>query len=222
MKSEWLHVCAPCSYPNTEPATLLQASCNRLGVKLHLFGMGTSWINFINVKLEPLREHLKTVNEVYVLVMDCTDTLLLRGEDAILEAVSSYGDTIVCASNRVLYPWELKHEDYPELKTPYRYLNAGIIGGPHGMVQDAVERIFAREPVNGWCDQAEWAREYTEGHCVVDQYCRLAQNMSDGGADDVVVDGTQLYNTVTSTYPCVVHFGGHVGGREALWKTLNS
>lgn len=214
-----LHVCTPCVYPNTDPIKLLVRSGERVGIKVHPYGLGGKWVSFYTVKLPPLREYIKGVKEPYILILDGTDTLIMQNEEKIVEAIDFYKGKVVAEANIVLYPWEANPDDYPETPNHYRYLCSGMIAGPTQKVEELVTEICTRPPVDGWHDQTEWMKLYAEGRMKIDYECRLCQDMTDGAGDTKLTD-KGMFNTLTNTYPCTAHWGGHVGGREFWWNAI--
>lgn len=214
-----LHVCTPCCYPSVEPMRLLGRSGERVGIKVYPYGVGIPWVSFYTVKLLPLLGYIKTVNEPYILILDATDTLILQNEEKIVAAIEFYKGEVVGEANIKLYPWDANPDDYPETPNHYRYLCSGMIAGPTREVEKLVEEICARPPVDGWHDQTEWMRLYTEGKMKIDYECRLCQDMTDG-ARDTKLTNKGMFNTLTNTYPCTAHWSGHVGGREFWWNAI--
>lgn len=222
-----LHVCAPSYYGDdgTKPLELLMRSCEENGIALHAYGIGKRWITNWECKLDGFLEHLKTVQEPYVLQLDGCDTLVMAQDFEILGAVVNK-KRVTISAEKGLYPLSLKELEWPETLEGYRYVNSGCIIGPVEEMRECVKDILAHkdEIVDKNCDQEGWGRLYNRGGCELDSQCFLCQNMSQAAHFDVkpkgVGDKLYMFNHVTRTFPRIAHWSGRMGGRKEWYERL--
>lgn len=223
-----LHVCTPNFYEDTGVAVckrlVLQDSCKRVGIKLHPFGEGKQWNGNWEAKLVEFEKYLRGVEEPYVMMIDGDDSLMVRGAAAILAEFNSYKAPVLLAANKKPWPQTVECFNFPRTDG-YSYPNAGGVIGYTIRVWEAVAYILnhADAIMDTRSDQEGWVREYLRLNNTVgiDHWCKIFQNMSAGGDEDVRVPSL-VYNRVTDSNPCVIHFGGRTKGREEMWEKIKN
>lgn len=209
-----------CVYPSTQPIHMLQASADRLDIKLQPYGVGESpggWGDIKVTKLLPCLDRLKAKGYTHVLYIDGVDSLFVRGYDAIMDEYYALASPELLMSTEVdCWPLgRLAPFFDSDAQTRFRYPNAGqymgeidYIAEKFAMLQQEYFRIF------GDVDQA-W----------------ITQGIVDGKMDGLVLDTTcsifqSMSGAATSRNPdtCVLHFNGGyvdpVDGRDARMKPV--
>ena len=217
-----LHVCCPCHYPHAGPAELLIKSGKKFGVEVHPYGVGKVWGGHWNCKIDGFLEYAKTVKEDYKMMVDGDDSLIVRdGWDTIPFIC---GDRVVASCGRQIWPFHLNVDDFPEVPTENRFLNAGCIVGPTKKIVACLESINRCKNIihSSMSDQEPWCYAYFQRHeCVIDYYCLIGQVMSDAGCYQTEVRNGWIYNKHTHTFPFVIHYAGRLPGREAMAGILD-
>lgn len=158
---------------------LLEASCERVGIGLTIFGLGDTYENS-RFKVRALRAGLETIGDDYelVLMVDAFDSLFVRGLDSILNQWQRLNAPIVFSAERNCHPPDgPRPEDYPPAPNDYRFLNSGGILGEVKTVCRTLETFDVPERWVLPDDQGFWARLYITGAApiVLDHQCRIFQ-----------------------------------------------
>jgi|WetSurMetagenome_2_1015567.scaffolds.fasta_scaffold04516_5 hypothetical protein len=216
-----VHVCAPCAYGgDVRAAELLQKSCDKAGVPLHLVGTDTSWTSHFSVKVPTMIKHLRRLHPYdIVMTIDCTDTLLLAGKKELFSTLKGLDNTILmsaersCESDRSLAPQLNNIAHFRGM-----YPNSGGIVGRAGALLNAyldLMTYYAREQ-----DQESW-HLYCIAHpdrVVLDCVGDVFLSMHD--AQEYEVKAGRVWTDLWSC-PAVLHYAGRVSGREEMWEKLN-
>lgn len=211
-----VHVCAYAAFPDrAERVSLLQASCDRLGIHLHLFG--ENHLSTYNGKVLDFAEYLKGVEESHVLMLDGTDTLMV-------DRVEDHAG-ILFATEGNCWPmpdWAKNYPNPPEICV-HPYLNSGCILGEREALQGMLEEIKANKFTH-WhashSDQHAYTCAFLDGWGDLDYWGNLCLCLSKASLPYEVVDG-KVYIPLTRAWPKVLHYCGGVPGREKMWKELN-
>ena len=187
----------------------------RYGLQIEPLGLGTAWRggDMFNgpgggQKINLLRPALQQLPPEQ-------PTLFVDGYDTI---ICGHAADIVAAWNRTcngplfaaeVYCWPDKHriDDYPQIDTPYRFLNSGAFIGKAGDLLGIVEDSIDDHAD----DQLYYTERFLSGkyNIALDSNCQLFQCLN-GALDDVQSDEGRgmLFNRRTETWPAVIHANG--------------
>ena len=114
------------------------------------------------------------------------------------------------------WPDENLKDQYPEVDSPLKYLNSGVIIGYVG----ELKKITAEEIENTEDDQLYYTQKYLSGEFDIklDHKCEIIQNLS--FFDQVRINKlkSKLENTLFKTVPCIIHGNGDVNVKMDLYK----
>lgn len=218
-----LVVCSPCYYSSREPLKFLLDSAKEQDIQVHLYGEGKVFPGWIPIKVNGLREFLKTRDESHVLYTDGADAFFTGELSSIRDMYELAGaPPLLMSAELECYPYYELGPNFPDHGLPnrYPYPNAGQFIGERDYIIDCLDVLEA--DYYGGNDQGWWQLGIVDGKMNVqlDSGCDLFQTMS-GGADQhvSVLDGF-VVNHVTGGAPCLMHFNGHSGDIEAFYKEV--
>jgi hypothetical protein len=213
-----------------------KASWNRFGVDPVLLGWGQTFLGF-GCKLKWLAEYLEQRHEFkYLLFCDAFDTVTTCGPNSILEnfqklaseTVSHPGrphaPEIIFSAERNCWPDADRAREYPSAKSPYRFLNSGLMIGLTSAFRQLLERGHASDvPPNGR-DQATYTDFFLRQTAPIslDYDCRIFQSLW-GSLPDVEWHGGKqaIRNRITGEYPLIFHGNGNTDMTQVLqWLRL--
>ena len=193
---------------------------------------------FVNnrVKDELLKRYLMTLDEEEIVMFsDGYDTLLMAGEDEILEKYYRTDCDLLVSAEANCFPERSLSEKYPVCDTIYRYLNCGGFIGKAGAIKAFLyTEISAPGEGFPWSNQYIWTQKYLQdtGKLKLDSQCDLfctfftaiagyptpedAMNhpeaytrlYSEWFYHHFVIREGRIFNKLTGTWPCNVHFNG--------------
>lgn len=218
----------------------LKASCALLGLSLDALVVEQSSYSGNRVKDELLRSYLAGVDdEEIVLFTDGYDTLMLAGEDEILEKFERAGTDLLVSAETYCFPWEELAGQYPVTDSPYRYLNSGGMIGRAGFIKELLDReVVIPSDKFEWSNQYVWAIRYLQDttQMKLDTQCEVFCTgspevtffaLSEADRENPIayirsyhewfyrnfsVEDGRVFNRITGTYPCNMHFNGRSGG----------
>lgn len=175
-----------------------------------------------NIQGPDVIELLERRTEKIIMAVDCADVLFLTDAEEILTKFESLNTELIYSTERECWPniartWEILNafDGYSKC------LNAGgWIGHREYAIHCLKEaiRLYRHNPPDKSYDidgmQAWMANVIAYGgpNVGLDRNCVIFQTTSGISLDDLQYEktkmGKRLYNTVTNTYPCVVHFNG--------------
>uniref|UniRef100_A0A6H1ZG62 PLOD1-3-like GT domain-containing protein n=1 Tax=viral metagenome TaxID=1070528 RepID=A0A6H1ZG62_9ZZZZ len=223
-----MHVCTTFYDPSGQNAATICTSAARHGIAVANFGAKSRFDGFLRTKLIPLRNHLAGVANDIVLFLDGNDTIIEADEKEILAAWGRFGGVVV-GSELVNWPYAHLKGKMDALaakagsKSPYHYLDTGLIMGRRQEVIGVLDAVIASVPQYAAAmpatkkeiledDVGLFALNITDGRIgvTIDYGCALIaalRNVNDRKAYSFV--GGRLFLRATKTKPCVVHCNGH-------------
>jgi len=124
-----LDVCTPAFYPDERGLVRLKRTAEMFGIKVHPYGVGQKWENFVDSKLLGLRKFAQESTADLVLMVDAIDTLFCGTPDDIINGfVRSGAKSVLVAGDKFLFPHKslYSHNWGNDL---LRYPCAGVILG---------------------------------------------------------------------------------------------
>jgi hypothetical protein len=211
---------SPAFYPNPRQCKHLIESCSTLNLNLHLFGFGEPWPGYVEAKVVRLLWEIERIECDHVMVTDAVDSFVMADEEEIMECFKSSGSECVISAEKNCWPYEALARHYPKSISPWRYVNSGGFMG----TKDAICKLLREmhdslSASNGGYEQFTMSLVYLNGFpAQLDTLCRLFQTASDARREEFAWHGNRLYNTVTKSYSCVIHFNGHTAGIEKTFE----
>lgn len=155
--------------------------------------------------------YAKQTDCTHLFAIDAHDTFVIGTmEEAMNKIVVNYNeDGILLNAERACWPYEQWSMLYPDLQSPWRYLN----GGCQFFNVDAFCRMFEANPIRHEDnDQVVLAKTYlTKRHIFrmeLDNSCRVFQSISHCNETDFKFENGRLKNTHTHTEPVIIHGNG--------------
>lgn len=216
---------------------LLKASCSVEGVDLVCLSCDDSKYSGNLIKDELLLEYLEEVDsDELILFTDAYDTTFVGSEAEILEKYSRFEKEVVFSAEVASWPDSDAAKRYDVTgDNPYRFLNCGGYIGPAGLIKELllspVEKECSFYPES---NQYGWVLRYFENRdrIAIDTNCELfctfcpepnetledvlkqieanefAKRKRRWFADNFEVKDGRVYNKITGTWPCHLHFNG--------------
>lgn len=217
-----LSVITACLFLDRQPIHWLDDSCKRFGIDLRPYGIGESWTSWPNVKVTRMLECFKREKAdgyTHTLYTDGRDSFFVRPLKVAIDAYEGMGKpSCLMATEPANYPRPELTDLFPDPGHKFRYLGAGqFIGELDYLIWawEMLQRDYpdgGTEPNNesGWMCHAFVTGKFGEGF-KLDTDCQIFQ--SAGNEDclvgkDVFVSSDGLFNRITDSYPCIVHFNG--------------
>jgi len=206
-------VVSPCFYPTEEPAAHLRNSCRRMGLDLLLYGVGQPFhAHGADAQVAKLVPVLEGLDDEYVVVTDCRDTLFLAGEVELMDEFRHYRTDLVMSAEKGCWPPEPEVvHGMPKTSLGYNYINAGQYMGKRKYILTCLHHLLSQYRKGGGLDnsQAWWPLALLRGELdfALDSKCRIFQTMSSGETYDLIPDRRILFH-LTGACPCSVHFNG--------------
>lgn len=216
-----------CFYPNQEPIQLLLDSCKRVGITMTPYGVGREYgADPVNAKMALLSEVLRLAKDyTHVLYTDGADALIVQPEGRIRYEYENLGKPpCLISAEAECAPVQRIGDRFPDPGTPYRYPCAGGFMGGTAYLAFKLQLLMSRylgTPLDR-NDQAYWSMGWADEllpGAKIDSHCRIFQTMS-GGAMSHVVARPSVRNTLTGSFPAVIHFNGRTQGIETFAKEI--
>ena len=201
-------------------------SLSRFGVSPTILGMG-EWWGGLMTKPRRLREWLRAggARGELLAVTDAFDVIFSSPPDEIAAAIGRR-DEVLFNAERGLFPRTDLAYAFPDVGSPWRYLNSGVIIGKPDRIHQLLEAMRLDEIVDdfisgdglhggggvhidpndqGWYQYAYAARPVPMS---LDVKCEVAQTLSGcDGSEFVWKDGV-CQNKITGSTPIIWHFNG--------------
>jgi len=205
-----------CNYadPQGLRAKPLVDSCAHYKVPLHLYG-GPVWPECRKAKLEYLLPELIQLQSrgwTHVMWIDAFDSLVLAEYPVICASyvVGMDAPRLLFSAEKNCFPYASLREKYPLTRSRWRYLCAGGWIGEIEYMRSVIPVALKNSDSND--DQGVWTRAFVSGllpEAKLDDSCLIFQNMH--SSPEPCVKNKALYNPITQTMPCTVHFNGGCG-----------
>lgn len=160
-----------CAYEKPELAAILAESCKLFGLPLmmceaaELNGVWPASGDMRLGKLVAALEGLKLIQETkaysHALWADGFDTFVQVNEGVIANRWRSLGDPpLILSAEKNCWPDEHYRDRYPQVKSEYRFINAGTWMGQVGYLVDVLSQMVEIHEPN---DQRTWTQFYLDG-----------------------------------------------------------
>ena len=163
-----------------------------------------TWGGFLD-KLHQTYKYLKAIDETHFIYTDAWDTVALRG--GLVDIPKLF-----FSSERACYPYADKAVLYPEVNSPFKYVNGGGFGGE---VSEFIKLYESHPPKDEMNDQVWLTNRYldsldsrNETDITLDLFCEVFQTLGFCQTENFIFD-SGLKNTITNTYPYFLHGNGH-------------
>lgn len=195
-------------YSETPQTIHMLKSCERLNLPVHnanpvkrLFTGNGDAINILYKALLELKDKYK-----YVIYSDGGDTFFVR-------SFKPPDNIVIYSGEKACWPIEAYAAEYPPALTPWHFLNAGNWCGEIALVIEFFERYGLsglRGDINGQQQITEaFLKALKDGFPItIDEACQYFQSVAFEHKGDFRMEGKQLHNLVTDTYPAVLHGNG--------------
>jgi len=202
----------------------LLISCDRLGINLQPYGIGSNYIDWRDIKITKFvaaAKRFKDAGFTHVFYTDGRDSFMLGGEFEIREKYRMLGQPPYLVScEDQCYPFPEYSHLFPDVGHPWRFIGAGQFICEIDYALDMwqkLERLYSGMPYENH-DQGWLERGYVENildpkEFVLDTGCEIFQCVREGlgkplSESRLEVEDQRVYNTVTNSCPCAIHFPG--------------
>lgn len=216
-------VCVSSRYPS-EPYyrfDVFLKSLDRLGIAPIILGMDEPWSGLMTKPFR-FRNWLRDGHCPHerLIVCDCWDVIFTEHPDQVSSRCEEiYGDAVVFNGERGCWPRVDLADSFPDIGSPWRYLNSGFMCGPTDKILALLESMKIEEigmdRTEGGAriepnDQGEFQALFVKQpvKMVVDGACQIAQSFSACTPDGFDITPTFVVNLITGSRPGVLHFNG--------------
>jgi hypothetical protein len=158
-----------------------------------------------------------------VMYTDAYDVLFIQDKKKILDAFDKLDAPVVFAAEKWCWPDGDKRKLYPDIKSPWRYLNAGCFLGYAGALKSIVSMAhsYPRPSAGEQSSQGVYTNIYLKHKDAIqlDTQCRIFQTLFLSNNNIVFRKGAWR-NKTTRTTPCVVHANSQRHKIEPIAKVL--
>jgi hypothetical protein len=225
-----------CVFETAWPIWRLQKSCDRFAIPLHPYGLGQTYTDWPRIKITQMLEHfqqMKRTGATHILYTDGRDSFFLSG---LMEIKLKYfyvgAPGCLMATETECYPRCWLADRFPDPGHHYRWLGSGQFMGELDYLipmwqmlrDDYMDKVGEDQNEQGWMVQA-----FVDGkfgpQFVLDTECQVFQSAGNGDlADELQVMDGRIYNALTQTFPCAIHFNGGysdpVTGKDRVMKPV--
>jgi hypothetical protein len=234
IKASNITVSVPCLFPDEQAIWMLRTTADRFGYQLRPYGLGLTYQGWVHIKVNLLKHEAKTCPTSHLLYTDARDAWFLTGPDVVAAKYNQMGcPPLMLSAQPDIFgtyakwyegiPWDMSKR-FRYIGTPGMLCEAKALAAALGWMEDRMANGGERDdddPVH-WC---LWIKEHPN-QLVLDHECSIFMNagsqMEEGMWDTVLrIEGKRVYNTVTQSYPCVLHFnGGYSHAQYGKWGWL--
>lgn len=211
------------------PTPVLVRSCERWGVDLKVFGGAHRFDTFYRTKILGMRQFLLSCTSRYVLFLDASDTFFTKPLEELFAAYQKItnqrvviGSELVCWPHRSLRRLLRRQAEASGSKSPFCFLDTGLILGPTKVVRKTLARLSRALPA--WRrelsattsnaiiedDVGMWSLGIRDGiiQPIIDYDCKLIVAMRQLKLEDYEISRGHLKVVATGTEPAIVHCNG--------------
>lgn len=195
----------------------LKWSADNFEIPIQVYGR-KEFFSFFDSKINKLGVAINNMKNkfTHVLYTDFADSFFLTGLDEIIKKYEALGEPkLMVSGERTIYPYPEFAELFPDDGNPYRFMNPGNFIAEIPAILEALN--YCKRYYNLQSnDQGHWMQAFAEYKfpLAIDSEAQIFQTMADCHFEDEfeVDEGNgRLYNKVTKTFPCIVHFNGPKG-----------
>ena len=209
------------SHDNLQLQTVLHILKLR-GIEYKVYGKQGEWRGF-GEKLRAAHQAAKELRDEHILFLDAYDTVVLGSENEILAQFEKLEHPWVCnAEPNIWPPGSFEPEDYPQVDTPWKYLNSGAYLAERTYLLEQFDRWVGTGRIPFNVDDQRWLAGYylsEPGVIKLDTDCELFQCLI-GGWWAFETEPGVLYNTHTCTHPLILHHNGGADLQEQRMRDI--
>ncbi len=199
----------------------LETSLRRFGYPYRILGLGETWFGGDDIlhnpgagqKVNILRKELEAIiareENPLVLFLDGYDTMVLHPANAFVDTFNKSKQKIIFGAEKVCWPDKGLAKSYPEIDSPWKYLNSGqFVGHAEDLLALMNDGIDDADD-----DQLYYTKKFLEGNhgIALDHECRIFQCLQGSEADLTINKGyAQLHNNIHKSMPFVAHGNGDI------------
>jgi len=196
-------------------ASCLMDTARTFGVHVKFIGIGETFIGF-RERLPILQNYLRTVDpEEIIIVMDGYDTLFNNRLGVALDKfISKNTRILISAEKSFTYQYPMYFEKYEQIKSPYRFVNAGTYMGYAGDILSMLDNMF-EVPYDG-IDQGmigAWLYDKLDQpeKVQLDTNCDVFWVTSGDWTELKIIaeEQPEIANPTTKTKPFIIHNTGN-------------
>ena len=202
----------------------IRESAEQLSVPLHVMGIGGS---IPPNPVDGFRESIEFVSHLdddYILATDGFDTTFSRwNEDEVIHLIDDSPGNLFVSCNEECWPAGPWCDSYTDRSTPWwSACGGGYAGTKESVLHLFEEFLSGKWPYTGGSNQ-EMLHEMhaAEVPMRLDTHCQVFQIMMHRSIPLVKYQAGKAYNTVTQTYPMILHFAGGSANHPNLHKWHN-
>ena len=236
-------VSVPALFPNLDPIWMLKTTADRFGYQLRPYGQGEIYKGWVDIKLYRLLEEARTCPTSHILYTDARDAWFLSGPEEVAAKYNSLGcpPLMLSAQPDVFNTYAKWYEGIDwDMSKRFRYIGTPGMLCEAKMLAWALGWMLERRASGDWGDMPDddpaWWNLFIKeqpGKLVLEHNCDIFMNCGSYIPEGMwetpeaphgvlrIVGGNRVYNRLTSSYPCVLHFNG--GASDALqgkWRDL--
>lgn len=184
-------------------------SCQRFGFSPTILGLNRDYPGNIT-KLYYVLEYIEQNPSVdTIFYLDSYDVIATNSMDVIMEAYGVFNTPLLFSAELNCWPDAGIKDQYPEVDSPYRYLNSGLYIGNAEMIRQVFDKALQMRRLDGKSDQELLAKVYVSGEfpIMLDHGARIFQSLW-GAEHHLVEDRGVWMNERTRSYPILFHANG--------------
>lgn len=234
-----------CLFENEDPIWMLQTSARKLGVSVKPYGLGLTYQGWIHIKVELLRQEALNCPTSHILYTDARDAWFLAGPDEIAQKYNTLGcPPLMLSAQCDIFgtyakwyegiPWDMSKR-FRYIGTPGQLCEAKALANALGWMQEHYHLGEPSDPQGLPDDDPPWWIEYMRAHpgaVALDTECAIFMNAGSElqpegmwnvlEIEDMITPlPMRVYNKLTGTRPCVLHFnGGYSHAAYGKWEQL--
>lgn len=169
-------------------------------------------------KLKLLKEYLSRLDPYdIVLFTDSYDVFFGDNMEVVFDKYLGFNTRVLFSAERVCWPNPYLADKFPEVNTPYKYLNSGTFIGE---VQEIQEMLVNFDEEIHDDDQEYMQEQFLSGefNCKLDVESYLFQCNE---PEITTLENNQLYNPITNCCPSIYHGNGGDSASETLNTIFN-
>jgi hypothetical protein len=207
-------------YESSERIHFLEDSCTRNGIVLHTHGLGHPFPGFAPSFIQHTIPHIERLaqDHSHILFIDGADSIVLSNLSEIAWKYERLGSPACLMSAEMDVPPHKAYRGFTA-SPPWKYVNGGGYIAEIQKFLPMARTMEQQYPNLG--NHQDWFRESWEMlKWELDWNCQIFQTMN--GIPSLRTVQDRVVNTVTGTWPCILHFAGGysdpVTGRDERMK----
>ena len=234
-------VSVPCLFANEDPIWMMRVTADRFGYKLRPYGIGETYKGWHDIKILKLREEALSCPTSHILYTDARDAWFLAGPEEIAKNYNDLGcPPLMLSAQCDIFgtyakwyeglPWDMSKE-FRYIGTPGQLCEAKALAEALGWMQANYHLGEPDDPQGLPDDDPSFWLEFMRAFpdmLQLDHECSIFMNAGSELDNDrkmwtdcLEFQGNRVYNKITRTYPCVLHFnGGYSHALHGKWDRL--